>query len=282
LLALLAAMALALVLGYVLSGYLTRQLSLLAERVATLTPGEACTPLLKDKQDQEVAMLAGALDRYHELVLNMIRREQEFTANVSHELRTPLTAIRTSCELLAEDTAMSEKSRLRIRFIEQAATGMTDRTAALLLLAREREFRVQERIFLHECVEDVLAQFRDEIAAKGLSCSYGFPPDASIVANRQALLLVLTNLLKNAVLYTETGGIDIRYAEGRLAVSDTGIGIPAERLSHIFERHYRGAVRDEGVGLGLDIVKKVCALAGWTVTVSSVPGRGTTFTLLLA
>ena len=278
-LALLTVICLALILGYFLSGVLTRQLTLLAQRVATLVPGQPYSSLLKNGQDREVAMLAKAFDQYHALFLNMIKREQEFTANVSHELRTPLTAIRTSCELLAEDPALSEKSHARIRYINHAVNSMTNHIQALLFLAREQEFKDKEPIALLECVEDVHSHFREEISRKGLACTIGIPPDALLTANRQALQLVLTNLFKNAVMYTDSGFIHIGYATGRLTVSNSGVGIPVEQLPRIFARNYRGVSGVDGHGLGLDIVKKVCNQADWNIEVSSVSGKSTTFSV---
>ena len=97
----------ALGLGYWLSGLLVSQITNLAHAVDRLRPGEVGEPLANERQDREVATLARALDSYRASMEQMVRREQEFTANASHELRTPLTAIQTSCELLLRDAEVS-------------------------------------------------------------------------------------------------------------------------------------------------------------------------------
>lgn len=281
LLSLLSVGILALILGYLLAGLLTRQLTILSQRVGTLVPNQPYSSLLRDEQDREVAMLAQALDQYQLLILDMIRREQEFTANVSHELRTPLTAIRTSCELLISDSTLSEKARERIRYISQAAGHMTDHTQALLFLARDQTLLAREPVALLECVNDVAAPLREQIAHKGLSLEINIIPHEMMVANRQALHLVLSNLIKNAVNYTESGFIRVSYASGKLTVSDSGVGMTAEKASRIFERSYRGEKSTDGLGLGLDIAKRICNQMGWIIEVESVPEVGSKFVVAL-
>lgn len=281
LIALVFVLILTLILGHFLSGFLTHQLTLLAHRVSTIVPDQPYESLLRDEQDREVAMLAKALDKYHDLFLSMIKREQEFTANVSHELRTPLTAIRTSIELLAEDPNLSDKSRKRIHYINHAVNSMTDHTQALLFLAREEEFSEQEQIALLECVEDISSHFHDEIKRKGLAFDIDIHPETMVNANRQAIHLVLTNLIKNAVMYTENGFVRVTHEKSELAVSDSGPGIAAELIPKIFDRNYRGVNKSGGFGLGLDIVKRVCHKFHWDIDVVSSPGQGAHFVIRL-
>jgi signal transduction histidine kinase len=267
----------ALFLGYWLAGILTRQLTQLAQRVATLVPNEPHLPLVRAGQDQEVAALAQALDQYQTRISDLIRREQEFTANASHELRTPLTAIRTSCELIAKNPDLPERERERIKQISQAVDHMTEHIRALLFLAREQEPADHESVALCECVNDAAAPLRSEIARKGLLLEIEVPGEVVIEANRQALLLVLSNLIKNAVHYTRRGFVRVSYAARRLKVSDSGVGMEADELPRIFARNYRGEHSADGLGIGLDIVKRICDQAGWTIEVESVPAAGSAF-----
>lgn len=271
----------AVILGYWLAGVLTRELTSLAARVATLAPDEPHPPLERADHDRELAALAHALDAYHARVLAMMAREQEFTANASHELRTPLTAIRTTCELLAAGPQFDEKTRTRIAMIDAAALQMTECIESLLYLAREYRNEAREAVDMRSCIEDAANPYRQEIARKGLAFDVEVRDDAPIELDRKALQLVLANLIRNAVRYTEHGYLRVSYAARRLRVADSGTGITAEQLPQLFERYYRGASHSDGLGLGLAIVRRVCDDLGWKIEVESEPGAGSAFTVVL-
>ena len=268
----------ALALGYWLAGVLTRQVTELARRLPALTPGQPHPPLASPDQDTEVEALARALDDYLGRLARLIQREQEFTANASHELRTPLTAIRTSCELLLADRALPEKARTRLEMMNTAAARMEEQIQTLLFLAREMSIGAVEPVSIRECVEDAVGAFRQAMAQKGLSFEAQLEPEAVLSLNRQALQTVLSNLIRNAVQYTERGFIRITYGARRLTVADSGSGIAAEDQPKLFERFYRAAPPERGgFGIGLAIVKQICDACGWTIEVASAPGRGSVF-----
>lgn len=280
--ALATAVVLALGLSYLLAEVLTRQLRELAARVSTLAPQRLQTPLERPHYDREVAALARALDDYHARIVEMIEREQEFAANTSHELRTPLTAIKTSCELLAADPALPPRVQARVESIERAVEQMTEYIRALLLLARQHNPAAPQKVALKRCVYDAAAGCRDELAQKGIAFEVDIPEDEVVDADANALQLVLSNLIKNACRYTERGRIRVTYDAPRLSVADTGPGIAEHHLPRLFERYYRAGRTDEGLGLGLAIVERVCDHFGWKVEVQSTPGEGSVFTLVLA
>jgi signal transduction histidine kinase len=281
LLAIGAAALVAIGMGYWLAGMLTRQLTDLAAEVPRLTPDASHAPLERTGQDPEVAALARALDRYHARIVAMMRREQEFTANASHELRTPLTAIRTSCELLVTESHLSEKGRARLRMIDAAAEQMTERIEALLYLARQHPPSVREDVPLRECIDQAAAGCRDEIARKGIDFEVAIDSTIRLRLDRKALQLVLGNLIKNAVRYTERGYVRVSYDRDRLTVADSGAGIAPQHLSQVFERFYRGEGEADGLGLGLAIVRRICDELGWKIEVASTPGAGSAFSIVL-
>jgi signal transduction histidine kinase len=282
LLSVLTAVIASLALGYWLSGVLVRQVVDLADRVGKLRPGQRQVGLARPGQDVEVAMLARAFDGYQARIEAMIRREQEFTSNASHELRTPLTAIGTSCELLLADPALGEKSRARVEWINAAAGRMAEQLQTLLFLARGQALGETEPVALAECVAEAIEPYLGEIARKGLALEVSIPHDAVMALNFPALRLVVGNLLRNAVHYTERGFVRVTYAAGRLAVADSGRGIEAGHVARIFERFFRAEDRADGSGLGLAIVKRICDQYGWKIEVDSAPGRGSTFSITLS
>jgi len=268
-----------LALGYWLSGMLVSQVTGLARRVGTLEPGAPRAPLARPDQDPEVALLARAFDEYQARIEQMIRREQEFTANASHELRTPLTAIRTSCELLLTDPGLSDKARSRLVQIDEAAGRMTELTQALLFLARGQALGGVETVAIADCVAEAAGPYRADIARKGLAFEVAIAPEAVLDLNYEALRFVLTNLIRNAVYYTDRGFVKVGYASKSLTVTDSGRGISPEHLPRIFERFFREDVVSSGVGIGLSIVKRVCDHYGWKIQVDSTPARGSAFSI---
>ncbi len=268
----------AFVVGYLLARILVKQVTDLAERVNLLAPGDVQDGLLTQPgMDEEVAQLARALDDYQKRIKRMLQREQEFTANISHELRTPITTILTSCELLVATADIPIKAYQRIVMIEAAATRMGEQIQALLFLAREQALGVIETVAIAECVYDAADPLMAKINRKKLAFEVPIAPDRVLMANRQALHIVLLNLIRNAVQYTSSGYIRVEFNNQRLSVSDSGIGIEPAYLPLLYERFFRGTTQGQGLGIGLAIVKRICDYYGWRIEVDSTPGQGTTF-----
>ena len=265
-------------LSFGLSGLLVRQVAGLARQVKELRVAGSA-PIHPGKYDEtELVGLVEAFNDYHQRMADMIAREKEFTGNVSHELRTPLTTIKTSCELLEQDTAIQGKSRARLQQIERAADNMRELANALLMLAREDSAREVEPVKVAKMIETALTPFADQLAQKGLVSVVDIDRELRVVANRPALAIVLSNLIDNAVRHTDHGGLHFRYANGWLYIEDTGPGIPAHAMPHIFDRFYQAGSPDiptPGAGIGLSIVRKLCDRYRWSIEIGSEPGEGT-------
>ena len=277
--AVLAAELVAFVLGGWLSRLLVSQITDLARKVDQMRSGYPRQVLAHERQDAEVATLARALDAYALSMEQMVRREQEFTANASHELRTPVTGIQTSCELLLGDPRLPATARERVEHIDRATRRIAEQIHALLLLARDEHAVSVEPVALAECAVEVVEPHRPEILRKGLTLEIAITRDDVIDLDRQALRIVLANLVRNAVTYTERGFVRIAYAARRLTVSDSGSGISSEHLPHIFDRFFRAGRDDAGIGIGLSIVKRICDRYDWHIDVSSSPGAGSAFSI---
>jgi two-component system phosphate regulon sensor histidine kinase PhoR len=221
---------------------------------------------------------------------------KDFVANVSHELRTPLTAVRTAVEtaraVLPKDPPEADRF---LAIADRHTERLTLLVKDLLDLSRVEAGRVPlelEPVAPAEVAEEVLATFRESASRRHLRLVADFParlPPAH--ADREALVQVLTNLVENAVKYSDENGtltVSGRQAPGGellVTVADTGPGIAAKHLPRLFERFYRvdpGRSRERGgTGLGLSIVKHLCEAMGGTVSVESAPGKGSTFTVRL-
>lgn len=270
-------------LGYWLAGRLLYQLQTITDHVQNDDSAALNTPGL----DREVGLLARALDDYRQRNRALLAREREFTANVSHELRTPLTRVRTSAELLLEEPALSERARQRLERIVVAADDMEGRLRGLLFLARELAPAERQSLDLRQRVEASAALFVPACAATGVHLEVRVPPHSMVDADAALLALLLDNLIGNAVRYTLHGSIEIDFLDGVLTIQDTGSGIAAEHLAHVFDRHYRGSDIPGGMGLGLSIVERICAVHGWQCAIDSVaapgdPRQGTRVTVRFA
>jgi signal transduction histidine kinase len=159
---------------------------------------------------------------------------------------------------------------------------MTETINSLLLLARGGTQGGTDPVPVKACLDRIIATFADMVAAKPIKLEVSIAPEAVLQVNKNAFDLVLTNLIKNAITYTEQGNISVRHEAQRLCIEDTGVGIAAADLPHVFERFYRGTSRtgkQGGLGLGLAIVKSVCDQCGWRIALHSEKDRGTRVTI---
>ena len=265
------------------SGWLTRHVVDLAQRVWELDGHTGESGLERFYPEREVAELAAAFDGYHARMARLLDRERAFTADVSHELRTPLTSIQTSCELMLEDRNLSPKARERLEKIDAAAARLAELVNAFLLMAREEADGIRGEVDLRECVEEVAESVRERAVAKGLTLLVDAPESLPLRVPRRALHVVLSNLLANAVSYTERGTVALRTRGGTVEITDTGRGVVTEQIPELFRRFRRGDSLGtvEGFGLGLAIVKRICEQAGWKVSIERRAEGGTRVLLAL-
>lgn len=225
--------------------------------------------------------------------LESLRRD--FVANASHELRTPIAAVRSATETLRTRALEDRAAATRfVDIIDRNAQRLQSLVEDMLELSKleANEFKLKrDRVELQRVVPIVLALFRERAEKKGVRLSADLPPTlAPIEGDARALEHVLSNLVDNAVKYCPPGSrIQVGATEWngrvRLAVSDTGPGIAPEHLDRVFERFYRidaGRSRElGGTGLGLSIVKHMVEAMRGRVSVESVVGQGSTFSVLL-
>lgn len=245
------------------------------------------------------AELSGAVLVVHDTtdLRRLERLRQDFVANVSHELKTPLANIKSSVETLIDGAA--EEPAARSLFLSEIAS-QADRQQMLiedlLSLARfeSAEPRLTpERVPVDDAVHACLDRHRTRAEAKKLTLNgvamAGTPPDLAVKADEEGLAQVLDNLVDNAIKYTPAGRITVRWRASADAVAieveDSGLGIPRADLPRVFERFYRvDKARSRemgGTGLGLAIVKHLVQAMKGSVTVTSTPGEGSKFTVIL-
>jgi len=222
---------------------------------------------------------------------DQIRRD--FVANVSHELRTPLTAIKGYAEALIDEPDDPEARQRFLEIIHRHSTRMERLVKDLLRLARLDAG--QESVDLATCdvaalANSLVADFEPTTREKQQEVRIAVAPNATtLVVDPAKLHDILRNLVENAIHYTPDGGVievnaDVRDGQYRLAIADTGPGIPAEDLSRVFERFYRvdkSRARPGGTGLGLAIVRNLVHVLGGEVHAGNRETGGAIFTITL-
>lgn len=219
------------------------------------------------------------------------RLKSAFLANMSHEIRTPMNGILGFAELLKKPNLSGEEQQDYIRIIEKSGTRMLNiindiidisKIEAGLMKLNLKESNVNEQI------DYIYTFFKPEVEAKGMDISIknSLPTKAAnMITDREKLYAILTNLVKNAIKYSQEGRIEIGYNKKgnylEFYVKDTGIGIPPDRQEAIFERFIQADIADkmahQGAGLGLSITKAYVEMLGGTIWVESKEGVGSTF-----
>jgi signal transduction histidine kinase len=233
--------------------------------------------------------------RLYEQLQAADRLKYEMIQNISHEFRTPLTYIVGYVGLLLEDREkLAPEHTKPLRIVQQQADKLTWLVKNFVTLRSPDEITRQRGVVdLRPLLDNVVQSHQIRADEKGITLSLAVEPDVKLVlANRMAIYQVVDNLLSNALKFTPPGGEVAVWAklrgDGRkirIAVTDTGVGIPAERLDDIFKSFYQvdGSTTRAigGAGLGLAVVKSIVEAHGEAITVDSEQGVGSTFTFTL-
>ena len=215
----------------------------------------------------------------------------EFAANVSHELRTPLTTIKGFADILASGVVTDEEDRQRfITMISVEADRMITLINDILHLSELQESSQPVLACstpVLELAREIVINESDAAEAAGITLSIR-GSECSAPVERSRLRILLTNLIENAIKYNRPGG-SVTISAGQrdscvsICVEDTGIGIPSEHQSRVFERFDRvdksRSKKTGGTGLGLAIVKHIVSLYGGRIRLESQPGAGTRITI---
>ncbi len=259
-------------LGVWLSRRVLRPVTELAARLRDFRRVGKAEPLAPHVADDEVGELAQALDEYAERLTALVERDREFNSDVSHELRTPLAVISSTTELLQASPGLDDKLRERLKRIERSSRQATEMIEALLLLSRaeRRGPTFGEITEASKVTEDVVESQRPHMRGKPVDLRMRAVHPLKVDAPASVLAVVLTNLVGNAVKYTQEGEVMVSILDDRIVIEDTGRGIKAEEAESLFQRGKRGeGATGSGAGLGLAIVRRLCELYGWHVTIRS-------------
>lgn len=283
-------------------------LQLLVNQVLGETGGTVSQTVVKDERAFSVRAITigegdsrGALLGITEVteLQRLGRARREFVANISHELRTPVTSLQLIADTINDDvlndkalvTDLMNRTRVQVELLKQ----LTDELMDLALIESGQAPIRLVSIFASDLVNDSITHLRPQAERKHITLETQIPPDMEVLADPQAMRKVISNLTHNALKFTpENGQITIRAvwrndgADVEISIQDSGVGIPAQDLSRIFERFYkvdRARTRTKGelrgTGLGLAISRHIVEAHGGKIWAESKEGKGSTFSFTL-
>lgn len=277
--------------AYWLAGVTLRPVKRVSEAAQRISASTLDTRLALDGPKDEVKELADTFDAMLERLQHTFELQGRFVADVAHELRTPLASLRTNLEVVSTDPeATLDDYQTMAATQERALTRLERLVADLLLLATNEQSLSRNTVSLGPLLEEVSCDLEHIAGARQVTLQFASETEVTVQGDASLLSHVFSNLVENGIYYNKPGGtvtvgIDRKDAWALVNISDTGMGIPAEKQVHIFERFYRGdcsrAHHKGGAGLGLSIVSAIVQQHGGRVQVESAPGVGSTFTVLL-
>jgi signal transduction histidine kinase len=237
------------------------------------------TKHLMTDEDNEIQELSNAIVQLGKRLDSYITRERNFTRDASHELRSPLTVINLAADLLLSEQELSKPAKNSVHRIKRAITDMEELTEVFLLLARENERGLsKDRILLNGLIQEEIERVQLINKSKQLAIRYSAENKLTVMGSDKVLSVLLGNLLRNAILYTENGTVDILISQQSIHIRDSGKGIPREQIDQMFQPYQRGNnSMAAGHGIGLSIVKRLSDRFNWPIHVESNTGKGTDF-----
>lgn len=287
--------ALSVFLGWAVAGRAIRPLNLVAQAAENITGSNLSLQIPTRGAGDELDHLIGSFNLMTARLNESFEQIRRFSTDVSHELRTPLTAIRGQLEVALFTAETPDQYREAMVNALEDVEQLSSIVRALLLLSQAESGQLalqKTRLDLRHVANEIVDQFQIPAMEKNITLTLRASPNSFVQADRTQMGRLLANLLSNAVKYTPPGGsVSVRVGPSDqpsfvlLEVEDTGAGIPAENLPHIFDRFYR--VRDPktnqaaGLGLGLSFVSWIVQVHEGRIEVASTVGEGTRFRILL-
>ena len=272
----------AVITGRILAKKIIDPIQLLSERIKHIDQNGSDTPLKEQYSDDEIGELSSLFDKYNQKIHEFLKREKLFSSDVSHELRTPLMVISSSCELLL---AQQEKNTPEYRQLQKIKTA-TDEMKELLsiFLALSRNSDIDAKLVSVECVLNKQYQkFLPMAEEKGLTLQVQIDEQPEQQYSEEYLNIIIRNLLVNAINYTNSGSVKMILNNDRVSVCDTGLGIPDDIRSKVFDPFVRSqSSLFDGMGLGLSIVQRICEKTGWKIQLDSEKNKGTCISIIFS
>ena len=248
------------------------------------------------KRTNELNAILESLEKMKESLLEAETRKNKFIMGISHDLRTPVAIIKGYTEAI-RDGVITDKEELTstLNLIEGKTTQLEDMIDTLINYTKMNNKEMRENLALGN-VSELIKEFAKDskllatVFKRNIICELDLPKEIMIPLNKQLARRSFENLFSNALRYTKDDDtikiisyIDNKENAVKLKIEDTGIGIDKKDLNNIFDLFYRGtnSRREEGMGIGLAVVKNIVNTLGWNIAVESEKGKGSTFTITM-
>jgi two-component system, OmpR family, sensor kinase len=287
-----ATLALSIFGGWFVAGRALAPIKRISQTARAMSEGDLNARIAVERTESELEQVASTLNDAFDRLRLAVEQERRFTADASHELRTPISVLRAEAEWALDRDRTLQQYKEALAVCRRAALRMQDAVERMLSLVRAEAIDdVQEPapVVMHALIADSLVWLAPMAQERGIRLSTD-GGSLTVNGNAEQLREALSNVLANAILYNKPGGsvtVSTRQDSGigRIEVIDTGIGIPAEAIPHVFDRFFRvDKARSReigGSGLGLSIARTIFIAHGGDITCTSEPGTGSVFVISL-
>lgn len=261
---------------------LVRPLSTLAQDIGALRPEVRGQEVKIDpRASAELEVIAGSVNDYLRRNEHFVERERAFISTASHELRTPIAVISGAAELALEQPDLPLKARQQLERVRGTAASVEQLIQLLLVLARDpaKLAAMSELVALEQQLPEIVEDHRHLASGKELELAVVTLDACRILAPLGVVQAAIGNLLRNAIENSDRGVIRLAVSSRAVVtIEDPGHGMSPEEVAQVYARMARGE-RNMRLGIGLDLIARLCDHLGWTLEIHSQPERGTRVTL---
>lgn len=238
-------------------------------------------PVTPEDVDRETRLMVEALQEFSSRLENFIERERTFTRDAGHELRTPIAVMKGSLDILESNKDRPDADLKVFQRMRRVVVDMETLLETLLMLAREEDvFAVEGPTSVNHVIAEEIELLTEYAEKNNNRIELIEEFDVVCNARPRVLAIIMSNLIRNALTYTENGRVTIRISDRYVAVTDTGIGMSEEDMDSAFTAFFRGEnakITANGQGLGLALVRRLAQQLDWRVDLDSEEGVGTEF-----
>jgi len=271
---------------YFIVGKAMKPLNILSNEMQEMSHSDLGSELDLDSEYEEIILLKDSFNNMNFRLKEQFGRQKRFSANAAHELKTPIAVMKTACQILDNESDLSDYQESN-QIIERNVNKLDSIVTDLLELANEEELVKDSMVNMSQLIISLENELNNLARVKNIKFVNDLDDSIIITCNRTLVTRVISNLLTNSIKYNKEDGkiyvtLNKENSYFTIVIADTGIGIEDDKIKDIFEPFYRiDKHHVAGSGLGLSIVKKGIDLLGWSIDVQSVLGEKTIFTIII-